>query len=294
MQTTIPDYIINPTLPITITVVGVGGSGSMFLKELARVVYAYQKLYRRKIVVIACDGDNVTDSNVARQAFGANEVGENKAHLLVSRINRFYGFQWLSKPTHFTYQKDDTSLYAELSSNFLVSAVDSTKARIELKRFFDGGQRIKNNPEYFPYFWIDMGNTKDAGQIVVGSRVMEWPNVIDAYGAMLPKKDDDGPSCSLAMALNRQDLFINAQSALVAAKWLWECLTNKEMDWRGAFINLSTFTIRKLKVTTDAPAKGTDTPKQQDKPGSEPAGSKRRIKPAKKRNRKDRAGSRPG
>lgn len=277
MKTKVPEYIVNPTLPITITVAGAGGSGSMFLQHLARVVYAYQVLTNRRVVVTVCDADKVDSANVGRQAFGTNEVGFSKADIMVSRINRFYGFQWLAIPENLKFKSKDNDNYAKFSSNFLITAVDNIASRREIQKFFNQARLIKNNPEYYPHFWINMGNTKTTGIVMVASHELGWPDIFTYENNFAP--EDNEPSCTLAMALNKQDLFINSQCALVAAKWLWECLTQKEIDWRGAFINLETLTIRKLKV--NAETQDSEPGQSTDKPAIKPAADRKRTKTVK-------------
>jgi PRTRC genetic system ThiF family protein len=257
MKSLTPEYMRNPLLPITITVIGAGGTGSMFLQHLARVVYAYQSLFARRMVVVVVDGDTVTAGNVGRQAYGENEVFHNKAQLIVSRINRFYGFEWLAKPHFFVAPANEGEfgiMREEVCSNIMITCVDNLDARRNAYEFIKQCRKGFKH-EYYPYFWIDIGNTKTTGNVIVESLAMEWPSALDVYKDNYVDQGEDEPSCSLAMALNKQDLFINSQCALVAAKWLWEMLSNTDpvphITWRGAFINLESFNIKKLKVNAD-------------------------------------------
>ena len=293
MKSSVPEYIQNPALPITISVIGCGGTGSIFLQNLAKVVYAYTTLTGRRISVIVHDGDRISTANVGRQAFGINEVLQFKAHTIVSRINRFYGFEWLANPQHFKYEretgpdKNDSDLFHTVSANFLFSAVDNVATKKQIQRFFHHGQQIKNYPEYFPWFWIDMGNTRTTGNVTVASEALDWPDIFSYEQDFVPETDD-GPSCTLAMALNQQDLFVNPLGATIAAKWFWECLQNKEMDWRGAFYNVNSLLIRKLKVKPiiDATKEGIDNRESAPTSASKPAANRSRTKPAKKGARK--------
>jgi len=67
------------------------------------------------------------------------------------------------------------------------------------------------------------------------------PCVTDLYPELLddsiPEKDD-GPSCSLAEALERQDLFIGQSIATFALQLLWTLFRNGGVDHHGYFINL--------------------------------------------------------
>lgn len=76
-------------------------------------------------------------------------------------------------------------------------------------------------------YWIDFGNAKDTGQVVLSTvgnvkqpeseiylPVERIPFVTEQYGELLRISDtDDTPSCSLAEALEKQDLFINGSLA---------------------------------------------------------------------------------
>lgn len=293
MKYSVPKYIKDPTLPLTISVIGAGGTGTMFLQYLARIVYAYQALNRRRICVVVADGDEITDANVGRQAFAPNEVGLNKAQVITSRINRFYGFDWLCKPAHFDYsqklKKSEKEVrMMEHAANFIISAVDSVEAKRQIYQFYKKALQIKGHPEYVPHFWIDMGNTKTTGNVIVTDG-KEWPTILDYQDNF--EKADNEPSCSLAMALNNQDLFINPACAFVGAKWLWECLMQPEIDWRGAFINLDTFAIRKLKIKPHASEEGNNPTQHSGQPGIKRTTVKKRPAAAKKGKHKSRTAS---
>ena len=40
------------------------------------------------------DADTVSETNCVRQPFSASDVGQNKATVLVNRINMFWGTKW--------------------------------------------------------------------------------------------------------------------------------------------------------------------------------------------------------
>lgn len=283
MKTTVPSYLQDPTLPLTITVIGAGGSGSMFLQHLARVVYAYKALRNKTVVVVVVDGDKISDTNIGRQAYAPNEKGYFKSEIIVSRINRFYGFTWLSIPEYFEYKEFNNQTFLKYSSNFIISAVDNVDTRRQIQEFFLKSSGIENNPEYKSHFWLDMGNSKTTGNVLVSSYELEWPDIFE-HGNALQEKSDE-PACSLAMALNQQDMFINSQCSLIAVKWLWECMTLKEIDWRGCFVNLDTFAIRKIKTVKAHAEKEATQIKPQTKSDKRKSGVNK-TKPATARKRK--------
>jgi len=252
MNNSIPDWIKRPTLPITISVIGAGATGSLFLTHLARIQHAIFKLAGKKLMVTVVDGDKVTNSNVGRQSFYESDSGMYKAEIVTARVNRAYGTTWLAVNEPFVYENKEHLEAAGLrfASNIIVSCTDSVKSRKQLHLFIKDLASYKTKkvaPEWKPIFWLDMGNTKTTGNIIVGSPELKWKNVMEMYG----KKMKDGkkePSCSLAMSLNEQDLFINPFCATIGAKWIWECLSQDTINWRGAFVNLDSLTMQKIKV----------------------------------------------
>ena len=90
------NYIINPRHPITVNLIGAGGTGSQMLQSLARIDYALYKLGHPGLNVRVFDNDIVTEANIGRQLFSPNDVGLNKADVLVTRINTFFGVNWES------------------------------------------------------------------------------------------------------------------------------------------------------------------------------------------------------
>lgn len=64
-----------------------------------------------------------------------------------------------------------------------------------------------------------------------------------------PRADTDtAPSCSLAEALERQELFVNDDVVRVAAQLLWQLLRHGRLEWHGAFVNTSSGTRRPVPV----------------------------------------------
>jgi len=142
-----------------------------------------------------------------------------------------------------------------------ISCVDSAAARFEIAevlRGLKGSNRYANVPRY----WMDFGNGKDSGQVVLSTigdvkqpksekfEVVErLPFVTDEFGELLRLSDtDDLPSCSLAEALERQDLFINSTLAQAGCSLLWQMLRNGFTLSRGCFLNLGEFRASPLPV----------------------------------------------
>jgi hypothetical protein len=61
-------------------------------------------------------------------------------------------------------------------------------------------------------------------------------------------EQDAGPSCSLAQALKKQDLFINSTLAQLGCGLLWKLLREGMIDYHGIFLNLDTMKTNPLKM----------------------------------------------
>ena len=62
------------------------------------------------------------------------------------------------------------------------------------------------------------------------------------------KEKDSGPSCSLAEALEKQDLFINSTLAQLGCNILWKMFRNGMIEHYGLYLNLSTLKMNPIPV----------------------------------------------
>ena len=230
--------------PIDIVVVGVGGTGSAVLANLAQLSIAMGQLGHPGIHIVAFDDDTVSEANVGRQLFCPADIGLSKAAVLVNRINLAYGLEWQSVHGRFhadcTVQRGDRPVV-------LVGCVDSRKGRAAMHQWHEYAIRSDN-------FWLDCGNTAHSGQVVLGARSAGkcllpsagnlFPEVIDAAA----DAGDDAPSCSLAEALTKQDLLVNRFMADAAVNLLWRLLRYGGLDSHGAFIDIESMSMRPIPV----------------------------------------------
>jgi len=253
-----PD-LINPVHPIHIKVVGCGGNGSAVLKNLAKIHTTLLALGHMGLFVTAYDPDDVNDPNIGRQLFFPSDVGRNKAVVLIERINRSFGTTWEPSPGLFM----EGSIKGKCS--ILISCVDKGPTRLDIASWIKINlpdiTRKGQQPYDKFYYWIDMGNTLNSGQVIVGSvkitqpeskyeTVDKLPSIADLYAKDLKAKpsQQDGPSCSTAESISRQDLFINSQLADHACKILWNMLRKGIMQHHGIFYNGDTETTVPLEL----------------------------------------------
>lgn len=109
---------------------------------------------------------------------------------------------------------------------------------------------------------MDFGNGKDMGQVVLATIgivkqpasekfevVDSLPLVTEEFGELLRQSEtDDLPSCSLAEALEKQDLFVNSVIAQMGCSMLWQLFRNGMTTQRGLFLNIADFRTAPLKV----------------------------------------------
>lgn len=243
----VPQYFMNPTHPITIAVIGCGGTGSLVVARLARLDYVLQKLGHPGLHVTVFDPDIVEENNVGRQGFLKNDIGEFKANNVIEKINRGFGTLWEAyaekvEKNHFPF------------ANIIMTCVDNAELRMDMAKDV---ARIKSPSYRFDYkepvYWIDCGNGKDFGQVVMTTIkpvkqpeksiyecISNLPNVVDIYGD-LAKYDTEEvqriEGCSMAESLEKQDLFINDEIAVQAVKIVQYLTRNNFIKYHGVVIN---------------------------------------------------------
>lgn len=252
------NFLINPTNPVSVNLIGAGGTGSQMLTALARINHALLTLNHPGLMVTVFDDDKVSEANLGRQLFAASETGMYKSVVLVNRINRFFGTNWKAVTHRF-----GDGMTGEAKANLYITCVDTAAARFHISEIL---YPLGNSGRYDrerPLYWMDMGNSRDTGQVILSSignikqpeselyrPVGHLPFITEMFRDQLEQADqtDDTPSCSLAEALTKQDLFINSAVANLGASLLWQLFREGMIFNRGMFLNLRTFITQPLKV----------------------------------------------
>lgn len=253
--------LINPANPITINLIGAGGTGSKVATALLEMNHSLIELGHPGLFVRLWDDDIITHANLGRQRFAECETGLHKAVAIINRINRWAGTNWKAVPQKF--EKDSLGkLPNHAGAVIYVSCVDSVKSRFEIADIL---QRLNNGNSYsnHPLYWMDFGNSQNTGQVILSTigtirqpksekyeTVDSLPFVTDEFGDLLKSSEqlDDTPSCSLAEALEKQDLFINSSLVQMGCSMLWGLFRNGMTPYRGFFHNLKDFTTHPIKV----------------------------------------------
>jgi len=87
-------YLISPTNPITINLIGAGGTGSRVLTALMEMNHSLIALGHAGLQIRLWDDDIITTANLGRQRFAESETGLYKSVALINRCNRWAGTNW--------------------------------------------------------------------------------------------------------------------------------------------------------------------------------------------------------
>lgn len=244
-------YLLDPTHPITVSLIGAGGTGSQVLTSLGRINHALLALGHPGLYVSAYDNDDVSEANIGRQLFSESDIGLNKANVLITRVNRFFGTDWECIPELYGNGQEEPE-------NIIISCVDSVKSRMQISKAIDGKSGIDYQRRLY---WLDFGNGTNFGQVVLGTLaeiqqpksdkydvVSKLKTVTELFDLSTVNEKDSGPSCSLPEALRKQDLFINSTLSQLGCALLWKLITNGMIDCQGAYLNLDTMNANPIKL----------------------------------------------
>jgi PRTRC genetic system ThiF family protein len=241
-------YLLNPTHPVTIHLIGCGGTGSQVLTALSRISHTLTALGHPGLHVTTYDPDTVTEANLGRQLFSACDTGLNKAVILTTRINRFFSTGWEAVP----------DFYRNEPANIIITCVDNVKSRMDIAE-----KMLSKSVEGYDYskplYWLDFGNTQNTGQVILGTfgeikqpqskkyiPVGKLPCITECFDLTEINEKKSGPSCSLAEAIEKQDLFINSALANIGAKLLWKLFREGMTNQAGAFLNMDTLKMNPI------------------------------------------------
>jgi PRTRC genetic system ThiF family protein len=239
--------------PIRILVVGAGGTGSAITMGLPYLDQALRVWGRfAGLEVLLMDADTVSETNCIRQPFSVSDIGQNKATVLVNRINLFWGTRWRAEPSNFHDRTFDRIQDAPV--DLLIGCVDSRAARRVIARSL---AKSNNRTAY----WLDLGNNAASGQFVLGQPLNArnrkkfvrlrtiselYPEIVDAEAG-----EDPLPNCSAVEALDRQEPFINQTLAASALAMLARLFRYGKIAHHGGFFNAETGRMTALPVDPD-------------------------------------------
>lgn len=238
---------------IRILVIGAGGSGSAIVMGLPYLDQAMRVWgHRYGLTVALMDADVVSETNCVRQPFSLSDIGQNKATVLINRINLFWGMNWQAVPNHFHARSFERS--HDKCPDLVIGCVDTRAAR---KSIEDSFSRALNRVCY----WLDLGNNAASGQFVLGQplnarnrrKAARLRTVSELYPEIIDTEpgEDPLPSCSAIEALDRQEPFINQTLAASALAMLAQLFRYGKLTHHGAFFNAKSGKMSALPVDPD-------------------------------------------
>ena len=224
-------YLINPQHPVTVNLIGAGGTGSQVLTCLARL-------------------------DITLRALGHPGLFQ----CLITRINNFFGNDWKAFPDIYPVILKDTR--RDNLANITITCTDNIKSRLNLWNILKAVPVSEYRSYDTPLYWMDFGNTQASGQVVMGTipkKIKQPESGLYETVASLKvvtrlvkyarvKESDSGPSCSLAEALEKQDLFINSTLAQLGCNILWKMFRYGMIKHHGLYLNLETLKTNPIPV----------------------------------------------
>lgn len=208
-----------------IVVVGCGGTGSHYIKELGRLIYGKQGA-GHNLRLILVDGDVVEEKNLVRQAFLKQDIGRNKAQVMAEILDQAYGGKAEYYDSYIDSALDLKKMVRNNAVVMLVGCVDNHQCRQSMHKFYIESRDC---------IYMDSANEFSAGEVVVGSRIggMEmypdrcqyFPEVLEAQGQRRSEE-----SCEALNVSEPQHMLTNQIAA-----WILLVNTMKVLDgeWIG-------------------------------------------------------------
>lgn len=241
---------------------GCGGTGSWLAPAVVRVGKLYRELHGKDVEIIFVDPDKVEMKNVYRQNFCQAEVGRGKSECLATRYGLAWGIDvfWIEG----TYKQMNRILRSSFQwLEVVLGCVDSRSARKEI-----------GNPFGFLWrgWWIDSGNRKSSGQVVIGkvddrtempgdmlpgytgwlpSPFVQYPDLAEADPEVESEENVSDLSCADLALQSSQGMAINQRMAAEAADYLVRLLITQDLRKMSTEIDLESGVCRSRYITDE-------------------------------------------
>lgn len=202
--------------PLLFIIIGCGGVGGNLIRDLPKLLIGLEK----RAIMMLVDGDKIEKSNLVRQPYQDQDIGENKARILSRKINTFYKMNAL----YFDYyllglELNDICLKYPFHLPIFLGCVDNDTTR----RIIETNFKMQKNAIY-----IDGANTVEAGNVYMASKFGN-----EFYGKLRSEvydlTQDTNPgelSCeALVSKGNTQILVTNEKIALAMLEHVYTFLT---------------------------------------------------------------------
>jgi len=257
---------------LKIYLIGAGGTGSFAAMNLARLLFELRRI-GKSVEMTIIDSDVVESGNIPRSNFCAAEIGRFKAQTLAERITLAWGLEVSYANEKLNYEKHlkpNLNGFKELT--VLVGCVDSHLARLEIHQSLEESNRF-NSHNAPKCWWIDGGNGKTSGQVLIGSEVkrekaenhfssstickkLPAPSVV--HPELLENQEIPSPgeiaeriSCAERIMRGEQSLNINQRVAVEIGEMLTELLLTNSLRRFATYFDLESGTSRSSYCTPE-------------------------------------------
>lgn len=142
-------------------VVGAGGTGTFFLKEVSRYIASLgtrSPIDRMTII----DGDIVERKNMDRQCFQEEDIGLYKASVMADLLNTAFSLSWQPKALYLESEEqiiisNSKKTGKKLSLPVIIGCVDNHPCRMVMERFFNSCDSC---------IYLDSANEYMSGEVV--------------------------------------------------------------------------------------------------------------------------------
>ncbi|HEV8158019.1 MAG TPA: ThiF family adenylyltransferase [Pyrinomonadaceae bacterium] len=261
--------------------VGAGGTGSFMAMNLARLAFELKTLGKKANIVIV-DPDRVEEGNIPRSNFCFAEIGMNKAETLAGRVSRAWGIEvgFVKegfRPGLLQSKNDDWNVQSSNSNKLtiLVGCVDNHLARQEIHEAlkFHNEQRYDSSSPRL--WWIDGGNGRDTGQVLIGNRFngkeickaarnspilsllpapsLQHPELLREGERKVRRspQTNNAITCAERIRLGEQSLNVNQRVAVEISEMLTALLLTNSLKRFASYFDLESGTSRSLYTTPE-------------------------------------------
>ncbi len=243
-------------------VVGAGGTGSFVVPAIARLIYELKQQQNKSAEMLIVDPDVVENGNIPRSNFCFAEVRRFKAQTLAERVATAWGIE-----TNFSCEKFDAEKHLKSSNSdyrtltIIVGCVDNYLARREMHRALD---EFRSYGDASRVWWIDGGNGKASGQVLLGSTTkplkpeqyftgtsicralpapsLQHPDLLEPE----PIASSTRISCPERIRSGEQGLNINQRVAVEMVDMLTEMLLTRSLKRCASYFDLESGTSRSV------------------------------------------------
>lgn len=231
----------------SIIVVGCGGTGSHYIKELGRLLYGMGA--KEKVKLILVDGDYVEEKNLVRQAFLPQDIGYNKAQVMAEILSQAYGITAEYYDKYIDTPADLEQLVDKDEVVLLIGCVDNHQCRQSMHRFYQSRQHC---------IYMDSANEYSVGEVVIGSKIggiemyadrcEYFPEILEVQE---PKRSEE--SCEVLNVSAPQHMLTNQLAA-----WILLVNTAKFLqgEWIGGIFMFDAFKCYSMDRTNKEVAHG--------------------------------------